>query len=394
MGALATPFSGDGRHYLEQELDELVQQKKIWQFLRGGSLDGVWYWDLEEPDNEWMSPEFWALLGIDHRSRRHDPSEWQDLIHPDDLQTATENFVAHCDDPKHPYDQIVRYRHADGSTVWVRCRGLAIRSRDGTPIRMLGTHNDVTALKLAEERALHDRGVAAHANEELQAFAYSTSHDLKSPANTIRMLLQEMRHALNSGDFEDIEFLLGKAETTNEAMRTLVDKLLEYTRMIGTESQHEAVDLDALLAEVVQNLEADITASGAQVSIGPLGSVSGVAWQLGQMFQNLIANAIKFQSAGGSPSIQIAATQAPAGRVKVEVTDNGIGVAPEDRKRIFELFSKLHRPSAYQGSGVGLALCNRVARAHGSTIDVRASESGGTVFSLSLPRVQTKPKEQ
>ncbi|MDP7110326.1 MAG: PAS domain-containing protein [Myxococcota bacterium] len=90
-----------------------------------------------------MSPRLWEVLGVDPDAKQHLASEWQDLIHPDDLQLALENFERHCADPDHPYDQIVRYTHADGSTVWVRCRGVAIRDSEGRPIRMLGAHNEI-----------------------------------------------------------------------------------------------------------------------------------------------------------------------------------------------------------------------------------------------------------
>lgn len=377
--------TSDTRHYLERELEDLVQDRQIWQFIRAGSLDGIWYWDLEHPEHEWMSPEFWHLLGIDPATRAHSPSAWRDLIHPDDLKVATENFHAHCADPNHPYDQLVRYRHADGSTVWVRCRGLALRAADGTPIRMLGAHNDVTSLKRSEAFADAHHDMARQADEELRAFAYSTSHDLKSPANTIRMLLQEARRALRSGDFTDADMMLQKAETTNDAMRAMVDKLLDYTRMVGQSPKHAPVDLDQTLQDVIDTLAADILDSSADVTIDPLGTVVGSDWQLRQMFQNFITNALKFQPKGRAPKIGIRASTTTAGKVRIEVSDNGIGIAPENRDRIFELFTKLHRPSAYAGSGVGLAFCARVARSHGSDISVRSSAGGGTVFSIELP---------
>lgn len=139
------------QHYLQTELEAALQRDtSIWEFLRSGSLDGVWYWDLENPEHEWMSPEFWRLFGIDPETKLHSPSEWQDLIFPEDGALALENFEKHLADPTHPYDQVVRYKHADGSTVWVRCRGMAIRDENGKPIRFLGAHVDLTKQLEAE----------------------------------------------------------------------------------------------------------------------------------------------------------------------------------------------------------------------------------------------------
>lgn len=146
-------------HYLEFEFFELVQSdRRIIEFIESGCLDGIWLWDLENPEQEWMSPRFWRTLGYDPDTKLHLASAWQDIINPDDLAVAVENFNRHCENPDHPYDQIVRYRHAEGHNVWVRCRGIAIRDDDGRPVRMLGAHSDVTALKKAED-ALKQRNL-------------------------------------------------------------------------------------------------------------------------------------------------------------------------------------------------------------------------------------------
>ena len=139
-------------HYLKKELYELVRSDPaIFEFLQAGSLDGIWYWDVERQDQEWMSPRFKELFGYRDDEIANTSEWWQANIFPEDRDVALDNFAKHLADPHHPYDQIVRYRHRDGSTVWVRCRGLAVRNERGEPIRLLGCHTDVTALKRAEE---------------------------------------------------------------------------------------------------------------------------------------------------------------------------------------------------------------------------------------------------
>ncbi len=147
-------------HYLKNELYALIREdESIFEFIQKGFLDGIWYWDLLKPENEWMSPRFWEIFGYDPEEMPHSPDAWQDIINQDDLKVAIENFNKHCEDPNHPYDQIVRYRHKDGSIVWIRCRGIAIRDDSGKPLRMLGAHTDITksmeqktALAESEER--------------------------------------------------------------------------------------------------------------------------------------------------------------------------------------------------------------------------------------------------
>ena len=138
-------------NYLKKELYELIKRdESIFDFIQESSLDGFWYWDLENPENEWMNPKFWTVLGYNPEEMPHKSSAWQNIINQDDLKVALDNFNKHCENPEHPYDQIVRYSHKNGGTVWIRCRGLAIRDKNGKPIRMLGAHHDIS-----EQKKLH-----------------------------------------------------------------------------------------------------------------------------------------------------------------------------------------------------------------------------------------------
>ena len=143
--------TSDERNYLEQELYDLIKKDSvIFDFIQKSSLDGLWYWDLENPENEWMNETFWQTLGYDPKAMPHKVSAWQNIIHPDDLELAVGNFQKHCEDPNYPYDQVVRYKSASGGTVWIRCKGLVIRDDSGKPLRMLGAHVDISAQKESE----------------------------------------------------------------------------------------------------------------------------------------------------------------------------------------------------------------------------------------------------
>ncbi|MBI9060849.1 MAG: PAS domain S-box protein [Marinilabiliaceae bacterium] len=138
-------------NYLKTELYRLFKEdESIFTFLQDSTLDGLWYWDLENPENEWMNERFWTTLGYNPAQQPHKASTWQNIINPDDLKVAIDNFNKHLQDPHHPYDQVVRYTHKNGSTVWIQCRGMAIRNEAGKPIRMLGAHVNVTRQKDAE----------------------------------------------------------------------------------------------------------------------------------------------------------------------------------------------------------------------------------------------------
>lgn len=140
-------------NYLKSELySSIKRNEQIFDFIQDNCLDGLWYWDLEKPENEWMNPRFWHTLGYNPNEMPHSPSAWQHIINQNDLQVAIDNFQKHLADENHPYDQIVRYRHKEGYTVWIRCKGKAMRDQQGKPTRMLGVHNDITDFKNKEIR--------------------------------------------------------------------------------------------------------------------------------------------------------------------------------------------------------------------------------------------------
>lgn len=137
--------------YLEAELYALVQKDhKIFNFIQNLALDGLWYWDLENGEDEWMSPKFWTTLGYDPTKMPHKASAWKNIIHENDLELVNKGFIQHRDHPEIPYDLVVRCRHFQGHTVWIRSRGMIIRDDAGKPWRMLGAHTDVTSLKKKE----------------------------------------------------------------------------------------------------------------------------------------------------------------------------------------------------------------------------------------------------
>jgi len=379
--------SGAEKHYLERELDELLaRDRAMWRFLRAGSLDGVWYWDLERRDQEWLSPELWELFGIDPATMPHDPASWQDIIHPDDLRTTIENFEAHCADPSHPYDQVVRYRHADGSTIWVRCRGIAIRDDAGRPIRLLGAHTDITAAKRAEERAQAERRKLEVVNEDLRAFAYGVSHDLKAPANTLSMLLGALAETQPETLSRDQRELVDMAQTTVGRMQSLIEELLRYSRLFGDPPASALVDLAHIVDEVLEDLGSDIANAKASISIGVLPSVPGHATQLRALFQNLIANALKYRDPARDLAISIQTGGGSGDMIDIRVSDSGIGIDPDDFERIFRLFQRLHLDDDIPGTGLGLTLCRKIALNHHGQLRVESMLGQGSMFILTLPR--------
>lgn len=145
----------------KKELYELIKtDESIFDFIQENALDCIWYWDLDNPEKEWMNPNLWAVLGYNPDEMPHKTNPWQNIINQDDLQLAIDNFSKHDQNQNHPCNQIVRYQHKDGSTVWIQYHIIAIRDENGTPIKNIGAYHDIT-----NERQLESK--LERVNEEL-----------------------------------------------------------------------------------------------------------------------------------------------------------------------------------------------------------------------------------
>ncbi|MFC6716456.1 ATP-binding protein [Natrialbaceae archaeon GCM10025810] len=209
-------------------------------------------------------------------------------------------------------------------------------------------------------------------NERLEQFAYAASHDLQEPLRMISSYLQllERRYAdqLDEDAAEFIAFTVDGADR----MREMIDGLLEYSRIDSQGEPFEPVDLDEVVADVRRDLEVAITESEAEIEVESLPRVFGDESQLRQLFQNLLSNAIEY-SGDEPPRIRVTVEREGCEYV-VSVSDEGIGIDPSESERVFRVFQRLHSRSEYEGTGIGLALCQRIVERHG----VRASEANSS----------------
>ncbi|MBX2881719.1 MAG: PAS domain-containing protein [Granulosicoccus sp.] len=376
-------------NYLKSELYNLIREDSaIFDFLQSGSLDGMWYWDLDNPSEGWMSERFWTTLGYDPELMPHKSDAWQNIIDPGDLELAFANFKKHCDDPSHPYDQIVRYRHKNGSTVWIRCRGLAIRNDQGTPIRMLGAHTDITAIKEAEAQLAEQKTKLKAANAELTNFSYAASHDIQGPIATLVGLLDALTEDIDKQIDEDGRKLLAMANLSAHRLKELTHGILEYARC-GREA-HELdrshFNCNELLAEVRTDLQQEIQAARAELVVDDLPSIKALKAPTRQLFQNLISNALKFRRSDAAHATVVTINCRPIfDGWEFSVSDNGIGMNLEQQDKIFNAFSRLNNASKFSGNGLGLALCQRVVETHGGRIWVESTPNQGSRFTFTYP---------
>jgi two-component system, sensor histidine kinase and response regulator len=223
------------------------------------------------------------------------------------------------------------------------------------------------------------------ANESLLQFVRIASHDLREPLNTIVQFVGLVEEDHGPALPEDARHFLRLANRAGARMRTLLDDVVRYARLQNAEGDPpQPVSLDRTLAELRDALAARLSATGGQLDLAPLPVVSGHASLLSLLFQNLLSNALKFVPPGRVPRVRVSAT-VHDGRVRVEVSDNGIGIEPQHMDRLFQPFQRLHLRSEFEGSGLGLTISRQIAEAHGGRIDVRSVPGEGSVFTVHLP---------
>jgi len=223
----------------------------------------------------------------------------------------------------------------------------------------------------------------ARSNADLEQFAYVASHDLSEPLRAISGPITLLARRYEGQLDADADEYIGFAVDGCLRMQAIIDGLLAYSRVGRLEGTLESVDCNALLETVLGWLAPAIEASGANVRVGELPVILADKTQLGQVFLNLLSNAVKFVAPGTSPHIAVGAVQAGAAW-RFEVTDNGIGIDPEYRKRIFGIFKRLHGREEYPGTGIGLSLVKKIVERHGGTVGVADAPLGGSLFWFTL----------
>jgi len=386
----------DNKHYLKTELYDLVKNDdSVFNFLQEGSLDGIWYWDLKNQENEWMSPRFWKLLGVNPDEKKHLASEWQDLINPDDLKLAIENFTKHCEDPNHPYDQIVRYRHQNGSTVWVRCRGIIIRNEKGVPLRMLGAHTDITLLKRAEEELLQINIDQAILNKQLEneiklktQLVSLVSHDLRSPLGNVVNILEIMDDIL-SKPIDDKQNKILKS-FNKKAIKTIVSlsnmskTLLNMSRIdFGSlKPQFEITNLYQIIQNNIEKNEFLAEKKGVTFNNKVPDDLEILTdnMLLQEVFANLLSNAMKFSETGNQVNISLSEINDQF--IKIAVQDNGVGIPESLINDLFKKEVKTTRTGTKgeKGTGFGLPFCKDIMQALSGKIYVKTVDGKGSTF--------------
>jgi PAS domain S-box-containing protein len=387
------------------QAEQIHRELKLLEDVLDIVLAGYWEWRIPE-HRHYMSFGWKRMLGYEHDELPTRPETWQELIFPEDLPLVMGHFDQHVQSHGQvPYYNEVRYRHKDGSTVWLICSGRVIEwDAAGNPLRMIGCHIDITDRKQSEAQLQQLNQELQRSNQDLEQFAYITSHDLQEPLRAIigytQLLDKNYREALSDPAAQES---LGFIIEGGQRMRQLIQDLLTYARTGSQPLKLVSTDCNLVLAVVLQNLQASIDETQTVITSDNLPTLHIDQTQLMQLLQNLIGNAIKFRGEA-PPQIHISAmpqfdpnaTHTQIDRAtyyQFSITDNGIGVKLQYLTQIFEIFRRLHPRSRFPGTGIGLAVSRKIVERHGGTIWATSELGQGTTFIFTLSANLNKNNE-
>jgi two-component system, chemotaxis family, CheB/CheR fusion protein len=372
---------------LKKELTETKNALKDSQIMFNHIVESTFagYFDWNIPENtEYLSPTFKKMFGYGDDEMESSPEAWQKIIFEEDLPKVFELFTLHVESKgKIPFDSELRFYHKDGSVVWIFCRGKVVEwDENGSPLRMLGSHIDITKLKKVEETKLYIEQLEQK-NKELQQFAYVASHDLQEPLRTIISFTDLITDEYEEKLDENANTYLHYISSSSKRMSQLIKGLLDYTR-IGKNFKVSTIDTNKVLKSVIDDLNKLINENEVIFEINPLPNLKGHGTELRSLFMNLITNAIKYKKKNEKPIIKIGATKED-NSWKFYVEDNGIGIEKTHEKRIFLIFQRLHNKDEYEGTGIGLAHCQKIVEIHGGKIWMESIPQIGSTFYFTIP---------
>jgi len=272
----------------------------------------------------------------------------------------------------------------EGARIPVEIGVTVLRDCYGRDFVFQGAIRDITEHKKAKRALEKQARELARSNAELEQFAYVASHDLQEPLRMVRSYLQLLERRYKDQLDEDAQEFIWFAVDGATRMQTLINDLLTYSRVTTRAKPFEPVDCSEVLDRVLTDLKVAIEENDAVVTHEPLPIVMADPTQFKQVLQNLISNAIKFRKKDTRPEIDID-VERQGDEWVLAVSDNGIGIDPQNFERIFTIFQRLHSRDEYPGTGIGLALCKKIVERHGGRMWVESEEGQGSTFRFSLP---------
>ena len=341
---------------------------------------GSWVWNIVTDEVHW-SDETYHIFELDPQEFGATYNAFLSRMHPEN-RDYVDGVVKKALNGE-PYSIDYQIIVSNGKVRDVHLESKVIFDENNIPTRLEGTVQDISDRKKVEEMLKLKIEELTHSNEELEQFAYVSSHDLQKPLRMIATYLQLLQRRYKGNLDDKADKYINFAVDGASRMQNLIIDLLEYSRVGTVDDEPESIDCEFILNKVLSDIKAVIKENNATISHDPLPEVMADSTQMVQVFQNLILNGIKFHGEE-TPKIHIAAEK-KASEWVFSVQDNGIGIDPQYSERIFEIFKRLNSRDRYPGTGIGLAICKKIVERHGGRIWVESELGKGSTFYFTLP---------
>jgi signal transduction histidine kinase/CHASE3 domain sensor protein len=380
----------DQTSLVRSELELRMNESRL-RLATSAAYIGIWDWNVQTQAVHWDA-EMFRIYGIPETSDHQVPySVWADRVHPSDLNQQESELRAVIQNRDRSIREFRIIRASDGETRYIKASDQAILGRDGLTERVVGVNIDITdqARRIGEIRQLNE-ALRTRTEElessvkELDAFTYSVSHDLRAPLRAIdgfsKILAEDYALSLDAAGRNVIKIICSETHR----MGRLIDDLLAFSRLGRQKIEPTLVNMQSLARSVFEELIAQEPGRKITLELGPLSAAWGTEPMLRQVWVNLIGNAIKFSSERETALIQIRSGY-DEGFLTYTVQDNGAGFDMRYADKLFQVFQRLHSSAQFPGTGVGLALVQRIITRHGGYVWAEAIPDKGASFSFSLP---------
>ena len=381
--------------FQQKNIDTEKKLKDLNNFLDlalEGSNIGVWEWNISDGSVR-FDRRYMDIIGYDVDKVEHNFEFWQKLVHPDDLDGSLKIINDYLEGKTKQFVNPHRMKHADGRWIHILATGkISERENNGKPLRMAGTHADVTQEKVYKLELIEAKNNALIAEKAKTQFLANMSHEIRTPMNGVIGMLDLLKETPLNAEQEDI---VNTIQYCGESLMTILNDVLDLTKIESGKLQleKERFNINKVVSEVVAIFENHCIQKGLSIKIfSDLDHQNfyGDITRIKQILTNLVSNAVKFTRHGGiEVSISETSNSDSISNIKVQIKDTGIGISPENQIKLFKEFSQADESTTreFGGTGLGLSISKRLISLMNGSIDVVSELEVGSTFSISLPLI-------
>jgi PAS domain S-box-containing protein len=370
----------------------LLQANERFEKATEATNDAIWDWNIVDNELYWGG-NFRNQLGYDLGKIAPTLESWANNVHPDEKEWVVQSIEEVLDKPDQTnWIAEYRYQKFDGTYADVVDRGVIIRDDNGKATRMVGAMTDISERKSFEKQLLElNKSLKQHAheleltNDQLEQFAFITSHDLQEPLRMITSFLDQLKRKYGGQLDEKAHQYIHFATDGAKRMKEIILDLLEYSRAGKQQENRVEIDLEKLISDYKSLRKKIITEKSVTISHPPLPVIEGFRAPLTQVVHCLMDNAIKYSKEGIAPQIELGIEESERDWT-FSVRDNGLGIASEFFDKIFIIFQRLHNRDQYDGSGIGLAIVKKQVESWGGKVWLESAPGQGSAFFFTLPK--------